>query len=177
MPVGGANYPDTEFGMGLRQVAQLIKADLGLEVASIDLGGWDTHEYQGNDGGEFFFLISELSDGLTAFYTDLQGYFDRITVVAMSEFGRTIDENASAGTDHGHGNAMFVMGGGIRGGQVYADWPTLAPHMRDDADDLAITTDYRNVLAEIITQRVGNPNIATVFPDHMPTPVGLADPL
>lgn len=173
----GVVYPDSEFGMGLKQIAQLIKGGVGLEVATIDFGGWDTHEEQGSLGGEFDFLISEFSQGLAAFYADMRDHMDSISLVAISEFGRTIDENGSQGTDHGHGNAMFLMGGGFKGGQVYGEWPTLAPHMRDDSDDLAITTDYRDVLAEIMSKRIGNSDIATIFPNHKATPLGLVNSL
>ncbi|MCA9836189.1 MAG: DUF1501 domain-containing protein [Trueperaceae bacterium] len=171
-PSGGASYPDSEFGLGLKQIAQLIKADVGLEVASVDLGGWDTHEGQGTLDGEFNTLLTELSQGLYAFYTDLSGYMQRISVVTMSEFGRRVEENGSSGTDHGHGNVMFAMGGGIAGGQVFCDWPGLSSDALDDGD-LAITTDYRDVLAEIVQGRLLNPAIDQIFPKHSFTPLGL----
>lgn len=174
-PARNANYPDNEFGMGLRQIAQLIKAGVGLEVATLDIGGWDTHEYQGTFGGTFEYLVMDLAQGLHAFYADLGDYMHNTTVVTMSEFGRTVDENGSNGTDHGHGNVMFLMGGGVRGGQVYADWPTLAPHARDADDDLAITTDYRDVLAEVLTQRVGNNAVDQIFPNHQVKRLGLVE--
>lgn len=174
-PARGAVYPEDDegFGLALRQVAQIIKADIGLEVASIDLGGWDTHEDQGVLDGDLNNALSVLGQGLSAFYTDLGERMNRIIVVAMSEFGRTIDENGSQGTDHGHGNAMFLMGGGVKGGQVFGEWPTLAPEARDDADDLAITTDYRLVLAEMLQRRLGNNAIATIFPGFAPHPIDL----
>lgn len=175
-PEGGAVYPDDEFGLGLRQVAQLIKADVGLEVACIDLGGWDTHEYQGTLDGEFNSLLTTLAQGLAAFYADLDGRMQGVSVVTMSEFGRRVAENGSAGTDHGHGNVMFLMGGGVVGGQVFADWPTLALNALDDGD-LAITTDYRDVLAEVVGQRLGNPALGQVFPNFAPTPLGLMVPV
>ena len=125
-PARGATYPDNEFGLGLQQIAQLIKADVGLEVGCVDLGGWDTHEYQGTQDGTFADLLQTLGQGLHAFYTDLGDRMSNVTVVTMSEFGRTVDENASQGTDHGHGNVMFLMGGGVNGGQVFSRWPTLA---------------------------------------------------
>ncbi len=174
-PSGGASYPETDFGMGLKQIAQLIKADVGLELASVDLGGWDTHEGQGTLDGEFNTLLSELSQGLYAFYTDLSDYMQNISVVTMSEFGRRVEENGSNGTDHGHGNVMFVMGGGVKGGQVFCDWPGLGQDALDDGD-LAITTDYRDVLAEIVQGRLLNPAIADIFPKHNVKPLGLIKP-
>jgi uncharacterized protein (DUF1501 family) len=164
-PANGALYPADEegFGLGLRQVAQLIKANVGLEVACIDLGGWDTHESQGTHGGYFHAHLDVLARGLGAFYADLQNSMSGVTVVTMSEFGRRVVENASAGTDHGHGNFMLVMGGGTQGGRVYADWPTLAPEALVEGD-LAITTDYRDVLAEVLTLRMNNPAMDRVFP-------------
>lgn len=173
-PANGATYPDDNdgFGMALRQVAQLIKADVGLEVACIDLGGWDTHERQGTHGGFFQHQLNTLARGLHAFYTDLHAYMPGITVVTMSEFGRRVAENASAGTDHGHGNFMLLMGGGVQGGRVYANWPTLAPHALNEGD-LAITTDYRDVLAEVLTHRLHNPAIDRVFPGLTHTPPGI----
>ena len=166
-PANGAQYPDDEFGLGLKQVAQLIKADVGLEVACVDLGGWDTHENQGTLAGEFNNLLTTLSQGLAAFYLDLRDYMDGVTVVTMSEFGRRAHENGSHGTDHGHGNVMFLMGGGVNGGQVHTRWPGLAAEVLDDGD-LAITTDYRDVLAEVVTRRLRNPALDQVFPGYTP---------
>ncbi len=176
-PANGAVYPnDDEFGLGLRQIAQLVKADVGLEVACVDLGGWDTHENQGTFGGAFNALLDTLGQGLAAFYADLGDRMDHVTVAVMSEFGRRVHENGSQGTDHGHGNAMFAMGGGVNGGQVFTDWPTLALDALDDGD-LAITTDYRHVLAEIVAGRLLNPALDAVFPDFTPSPLGLVQPL
>lgn len=166
-PANGAQYPDDEFGLGLKQVAQLIKADVGLEVACVDLGGWDTHENQGTLAGEFNTLLTTLSNGLAAFYHDLRDYMAGVTVVTMSEFGRRAHENGSQGTDHGHGNVMFLMGGGVNGGQVHARWPGLAPEALDDGD-LAITTDYRDVLAEVVSRRLRNPALDQIFPGYRP---------
>jgi uncharacterized protein (DUF1501 family) len=176
-PSNGAAYPtDNEgFGLGLQQIAQLIKADVGLEVACVDLGGWDTHENQGTIGGYFNELLGTLSRGLAAFHTDMGDRMANVTVVTMSEFGRRVEENASSGTDHGHGNFMFVMGGGTLGGKVYSQWPTLAPEALNDGD-LQITTDYRDVLAEVVGKRLLNPALDQVFPDHTVTPLGLVVP-
>jgi uncharacterized protein (DUF1501 family) len=177
IPSGGASYPeDEEFGLGLQQVAQLVKADVGLEVACLDLGGWDTHENQGTLGGAFNALLDTLAQGLAAFYADLGSRMQGVTVAVMSEFGRRVHENGSRGTDHGHGNVMFVMGGGVNGGQVFTDWPTLAPDALDDGD-LAITMDYRHVLAEIVSGRLLNPALDTIFPGFTASPLGIVKPL
>lgn len=173
-PEAAAAYPESSFGNALKQVAQLIKAQVGLEVACVDAGGWDTHEEQGGADGWLGGLISDFGAALSAFYTDLHAYHDRLTVVTMSEFGRRVTENASRGTDHGHGNVMFVMGGGVRGG-VHTRWPGLGPDALDDGD-LAVTTDYRDVLAEVLGKRLGNSALEQVFLDYTPTPGGIVTP-
>lgn len=156
----GADYPDTAFGRQLQQVAQLIKAELGLEAAAVDIGGWDHH----NDELRLLApLLDEFARGLAAFRTDLGTRMARVCVVSMSEFGRRAYENASGGTDHGTANCLFLLGGGVDGGKVQADWPGL----RDadlDRGDLAITTDYRSVLAELLHKRRGESDLAAVFP-------------
>jgi uncharacterized protein (DUF1501 family) len=181
-PANGAVYPDGSFGNNLQTVAQLIKANLGLRTATIDLGGWDTHEYEGDGGGGYLAnnQLVPMGQALAAFYTDLsnaacaQDFTRKLTVVVMSEFGRRLRENANHGTDHGHGNVMFVLGGSVNGGQVYGQWPGLANNQLYQSTDLAVTTDYRRVLAEIVTKRLGNPNLATVFPGYAGyTPLGL----
>jgi uncharacterized protein (DUF1501 family) len=167
VPQNGAEYPNTDFGNGLKQIAQLIKADVGLEVACVDAGGWDTHETQGGAYGQFNNLISDFGAGLGAFYTDMQDLMPNITVVTMSEFGRRATENASGGTDHGRGNCMFVMGGGATSG-VYGNWPTLNADALDDGD-LAVANDYRDILSEIISKRLQNPALDHIFPSHQPS--------
>ncbi len=176
-PSNGAVYPadDEGFGLGLQQIAQLIKANIGLEVACVDVGGWDTHENQGTTDGYFNELLSKLGAGLAAFRADMGDHMRDVTVVTMSEFGRRVEENASAGTDHGHGNFMFVMGGGARGGQVFTQGFSLARETLNDGD-LEITTDYRDVLAEVVGQRLLNPALDQVFPTHTITPLGLVTP-
>lgn len=173
-PAPGARYPESEFGWNLQQVAQLIKADVGLEVACVDAGGWDTHEEQGAADGWLGGMIADFGASLSSFYTDLQDHLGRVTVVTMSEFGRRVTENASGGTDHGHGNVMFVMGAGVSGG-VHTRWPGLGAEVLDEGD-LAITTDYRDVLAEILTRRLGNTSLDRVFLDYTPTLGGILKP-
>ena len=167
-PANGAKYPDnSNFGKALMAVAQLIKSELGVELACVDIGGWDTHAGEGGaDGGELPRLLAELSQGIHAFYTDMGERMQRITVVTMSEFGRRLQENNSHGTDHGHGNVMFVLGGGIQGGKVYGDWPGLNKEQLYGPGDLNVTTDFRDVLGEIVKNRLGNPNLTQIFPGY-----------
>src|SRR5262249_6336791 len=145
----GAKYPTSDIGTGLKQVAILVKAGVGLEVAFLDKGGWDTHFGQGSTAGLLFNNLQDVAQALSAFVTDLGGEMSRVTVVIQSEFGRRLSENFSLGTDHGHGGAMWAMGGGVKGGKVYGKWPGLGPDQLVGPGDLASTTDYRNVLAEV----------------------------
>lgn len=162
-PQPGVTYPGTSFGNALKLVAQMIKLDLGLRVATVDFGGWDTHEAQGDFGtGYFANQIASLARGLYAFYNDLPQHQGKLTVVVMSEFGRRLGGNASGGTDHGHGNVMLVLGGQVNGGKIYGAWPGLQD--LDQNQDLKITTDYRMVLSEILVRRLDNPKLGTVFP-------------
>lgn len=180
-PSNGAVYPSGGYGDALELVARMIKADLGLQAVTLDLGGWDTHNGQNGPGAGNYLheRISELSRGLAALYTDLDGppaqgthYTSRLTVVVMSEFGRRVRENADRGTDHGHGNVVTVLGNGVSGG-LYGSWPGLAPEQLYDGADLAVTTDFRRVLTEILIQRLANPNWAEVFPGYVyPGPLG-----
>ncbi|HMA36554.1 MAG TPA: DUF1501 domain-containing protein [Chloroflexia bacterium] len=167
-PAAGAQYPDSDFGWGLRQVAMLIKADVGLEVACLDLGGWDTHITQGGSAGQMAGLLADLGAGVAALYADLALHLDRLLVVTLSEFGRRAQENGSLGTDHGHGSVMLLLGGGIAGGRVVGRWPGLAPDQLVGPGDLAVTTDYRDVLGEVVRQRLNNPRLDTVFPGYTP---------
>ncbi len=168
-PAHGAIYADNEFGLGLRQVATLIKAEVGLEVACLDVGGWDTHIAQGGSEGLMANLMRGLAEGLAAFYLDLTEYTDKITIVVMSEFGRRLEENGGLGTDHGHGGAMVLLGGNVHGGQVYTQWPGLAPEQLIGPGDLAVTIDYRDILAEVIQRRLNNPHLDQIFPIFSPT--------
>jgi uncharacterized protein (DUF1501 family) len=162
---GEYTYPSNEFAEGLKQIAMLFKAQVGLQAAAIDLGGWDTHFAQGGTTGIFSNLIRQLSKGLAAFYSDLSDYKEHLTIVVMSEFGRRAKENGSLGTDHGHGGLMFVLGGGLNGGRVYCEWPGLEDSQLSGPGDLAVTTDYRDVLGELCAKRLKNPILDVIFPD------------
>ena len=172
-PAKGATYPKTDFGLGMQQIAQLVKAEVGLEVACVDIGGWDTHANQGGAEGTLARLLQELAEGIAAFNTDLGEGMRRVTLVTMSEFGRRASENGSAGTDHGHANAMFIVGGGTVGGKVHATWPGLSKEKLYGPGDLALTTDYRDVLSEVLAKRMGNDKLAEVFPGYTPRALGL----
>lgn len=171
-PENGASYPDGNFGDNLQTIAQMIKLNVGLRVATLDFGGWDTHEYQGGGGeGYMPYLLNQLGRGLHAFYTDLDSpaprhFTSRLTMVVISEFGRRLAENASYGTDHGHGSVMVVLGGHVNGGEVYGRWPGLSNDHLYDRADLAITTDYRRVLSEIAIRRMGNAHLGVIFPGY-----------
>lgn len=174
-PAGRA-YPEEDFGQAMKTVAQLVQADVGVEVACVDFGGWDTHVAQGSFDGLMGNLLNILGQGLIAFYEDLQDKIQDVTVIVMSEFGRRARENGGLGTDHGHGNMMMIMGGGINGGKVFGRWPGLAQDQLVGPGDLAITTDYRHVLAEIIGKRLNNPRLDEVFPGFEVEELGLAIP-
>ncbi len=163
-PENGADYPRSRFGQSLQQIAQLIKADIGLEVAFLDSGGWDNHVNEGGVQGQLANLLRELGQGLAAFHRDLGDRMENIVVVTMSEFGRTARENGNRGTDHGHANCMFVLGGEVKGGKVYGRWPGLGPEHLYEGRDLALTTDFRYVLGEVIERHLGSKDLKTVFP-------------
>ena len=165
-PATSLPYPETEFGMGLRQIAMLVKAEVGLEVAAIDLGGWDTHFAQGAGEGLMAGLLKELAEGLAALHADLFDHADQLTLVTLSEFGRRAQENGSLGTDHGHGSLMVLMGGNVGGGRIHGQWPGLAEGQLVGPGDLAATTDYRDVLAEVCLKRLNNPALAEIFPGY-----------
>ena len=170
-PANGASYHDDELSQQLKTVARMIKLDTGLRVATVDYGGWDTHEYETDgNGGYIAELLGNLASGLSNFYLDLDsGYTDRLSVVVISEFGRRLVQNEAYGTDHGHGSVMFTLGGGVNGGQVYGAWPGLHNDQLYDHADLAITTDYRQVLSELLARRLGNTEMGTVFPGYRAT--------
>ncbi len=166
VPENGAVYPNSTFGYGLKSIAALVKADADLEIAHLDYDGWDHHNGEGPIDGAFAYMIGDLSATLEAFYLDMQARMGRLIVVVMSEFGRRIEENGTAGTDHGHGNCMYVMGGHVAGGQVLTQWPTLIGSGNGDLD---ITIDYRDILAEILERRMGDTSLGDVFPNFTPT--------
>ena len=165
-PENGALYPNTPFGNSLRQTAQLIKAGVGLEVAFTDIGGWDTHVNEGNQQGQLSNLLRQFSQSIAALYTDLGQRMDDVVILTMSEFGRTARENGNRGTDHGHANAMFVVGNSVRGGKVYGQWPGLKSDQLYEGRDLALTTDFRDVFGEIAQKHLGASNYKSIFPGY-----------
>ena len=165
-PEHGAQYPRSKLGDSLQQIAQLIKADLGVEIAFADVSGWDTHVNQGNDQGQLAARLTELGQALAAFATDLGERMAEVCVLTMSEFGRTIRENGTNGTDHGHATAMLVLGGNVQGGRVAGKWPGLAPEARFEGRDVAVTTDFRDLFAEILTRHLGARDLSAVFPGY-----------
>ncbi|HEY9284903.1 MAG TPA: DUF1501 domain-containing protein [Pyrinomonadaceae bacterium] len=166
-PENGAQYPRTPYGNALLQIAQLIKAGVGLEVAFTDVNGWDTHTNQGGARGQLAARLTEFGAGIAALYTDLgPARMDDVIVLTMSEFGRTARENGNRGTDHGHANAMFVVGGPVRGGKVHGDWPGLAADKLHEGRDLALTTDFRDVFGEVARKHLGASDLAQVFPRY-----------
>jgi uncharacterized protein (DUF1501 family) len=163
-PAVGADYPKGHFGDSLKQLAQLIKANLGVQIAFADIGGWDHHVNEGGVQGQIANVLKEFSQSLSAFWIDLGDLGEDTVVVTMSEFGRTARENGNRGTDHGHANVMFVLGGPVKGGEVYGRWPGLDPSELYEGRDLAITTDFRKVLGETVYRHLGNKNVNQVFP-------------
>jgi uncharacterized protein (DUF1501 family) len=164
-PEHGAEYPRGAFGEALRQIAQLVKADVGLEIAFAEVGGWDTHVNQGASVGQLAQRLNDFSQGLAALARDLGDRMDDVVILTMSEFGRAVAENGNRGTDHGHGNAMFIIGGhNVRGGKVYGRWPGLAREQRYEGRDLAVTTDFRSVFSEVVRGHLGVTDTTTIFP-------------
>jgi uncharacterized protein (DUF1501 family) len=163
-PDNGAEYPTSRFGKSLMEIAELFKADIGLEVAFLDSGGWDHHVNEGGTEGQLSNLLRDLGQGIAAFHRDMGDRMSEVVFVSMSEFGRTAHENGNRGTDHGHANCMFVMGGDVKGGKVYTRWPGMAENQLYQGRDLAVTTDYRSVLGEIMSQHLACPDLNAVFP-------------
>jgi uncharacterized protein (DUF1501 family) len=165
-PANGVEYPASPFGQALKQIAQLTKANVGLEVAFADVGGWDTHVNQGSAQGQLATRLDDFSRAIAALAVDLGDDLNDTVILTMSEFGRAVSENGNRGTDHGHGNAMFIVGGNVRGGRVYAKWPGLAVEQRYDRRDLAVTTDFRDVFSEILVRHLGVGDTKRVFPGY-----------
>jgi uncharacterized protein (DUF1501 family) len=163
-PAPGADYPTSEFGNSMKQIAQLLKANLGVEAAFTDVTGWDTHHNQGSVNGQLANRLSDFSTSIAAFWRDLGDDAANVTLVSMSEFGRTARENGTGGTDHGHANAMFVLGADVKGGKVHGRWPGLDHDQLNEGRDLALTTDYRQVLGELVARTLGANNLDLVFP-------------
>jgi uncharacterized protein (DUF1501 family) len=167
-PASNVRYPNGAFGQTLLQIAQLVKSDIGLQVAFADIGGWDTHANQGSSRGQLANRLKEFGDGLAALYRDLGDRMNNVVIVTMTEFGRAIRQNGSGGTDHGHASSLFVMGGPIKGGKVYGQWPGLAPEQLHEGRDLALTTDFRTVFSEILTSHMGAKDVSKIFPGFNP---------
>lgn len=173
-PANGATYPDGDLGRALAATARVVRADIGVKVVTLDYGGWDHHTDLGTlTQGEFRVRVGEVANAVSAFFTDLGSAGNTVTLVTLSEFGRSVKQNGVAGTEHGHGNAMLVLGAGVRGGQVHGRWPGLSAGKLVDGD-LAVTTDYRQVLGEVIKSRFADASLSKVFPGYKQgRPVGV----
>jgi uncharacterized protein (DUF1501 family) len=165
-PQNNAQYPRSQFGQRLMQVAQLIKSNVGLEVAFADVGGWDTHVNQGNGTGQLAARLDDFAKTLAAFTQDLGDRMNDVLVLTMSEFGRTARENGNRGTDHGHATAFFALGGGVKGGKVYGRWPGLAPEQLNEGRDLRLTPDFRTVFSEVAVKHLGATRVEKIFPGY-----------
>jgi uncharacterized protein (DUF1501 family) len=168
-PGNGANYPRSQFGQRLKQIAQLIKSGVGLEIAFADVGGWDTHVNQGGVQGQLAQRLDDFALSIAALAADLGDRMENVVILTMSEFGRMARQNGNGGTDHGHAGAMFVIGGAVRGKKVYGKWPGLAPEQLYEGRDLALTTDFRSVFAEIATKHMGAAKTDAMFPGFTAT--------
>jgi len=173
-PENGADYPRSQFGQRLREIAQLIKADVGMEIAFADVGGWDTHVNQGAATGQLANRLTDFAQSIAAVVTDLGDRMENVVILTMSEFGRMARENGNGGTDHGHAGAMFVVGGSVKGGKVHGRWPGLASEQLYEGRDLALTTDFRAVFSEIASKHLGATKLDAVFPGYSSrAPVGV----
>jgi len=166
----GANYPKSPFGQSLLQIAQLIKANIGLEAAFADIGGWDTHANQGSSRGQLANRLQDFSQGIAALYQDLGDRMQNVVILTMTEFGRTMRQNGSGGTDHGHASALFVAGGPVKGGKVYGKWPGLAQEQLYEGRDLALTTDFRLAFSEVAVRHMGAASASKIFPGFTANP-------
>jgi len=169
-PRNGAQYPRSQFGQRLLQIAQLIKANVGLEIAFADVGGWDTHVNQGSSTGQLAQRLDDFSRSIAALVTDLGDRMDDVVIMTMSEFGRMARENGNRGTDHGHAGALFVIGGNVKGGKVHGKWPGLEPEQLYEGRDLALTTDFRAVFAEVVGKHLGAHSLDRIFPGFSASP-------
>ncbi|HEX7420427.1 MAG TPA: DUF1501 domain-containing protein [Thermoanaerobaculia bacterium] len=169
-PENGATYPNGALANSLKQIAQLIKSDVGLEVAFADVGGWDTHAGEGGAQGQLANNLRNFADAIAAFTKDLGSRMGDVVLVTMSEFGRTVRENGNRGTDHGHANFMFAIGGGVKGGKVHGKWPGLSSQQLYENRDLAVTTDFRDVFGELVTKQLGVASLKQVFPGYDANP-------
>jgi uncharacterized protein (DUF1501 family) len=165
-PAPGADYPRGRYGDSLKQIAQLIKADVGVEMAFTEVGGWDHHAAEGGVQGQLAVRLREFGQTLAAFQRDLGDRMQDVVLVTLTEFGRTVRENGNRGTDHGHASVSFVLGGGVRGGRVHGRWPGLAPDRLYEGRDLAITTDFRDLLGELLARHMGTRDLEKVFPGY-----------
>jgi len=172
-PQNGAQYPRSPFGQRLRQIAQLIKADIGLEIAFADVGGWDTHVNQGGATGQLANRLSDFAQSVDALVTDLGDRMADVVILTMSEFGRTARQNGSGGTDHGHAGCLFVIGGSVKGGKVHGKWPGLEPEQLNEGRDLALTTDFRSVFGEVVRKHLGARELGGIFPSFAPVEIGV----
>jgi len=170
LPQNGAEYPRSQFGLRLLQIAQLIKANVGLEIAFADVGGWDTHVNQGSSTGQLAQRLDDFSRSIAALVTDLGNKMDDVVILTMSEFGRMARENGNRGTDHGHAGALFVIGGHVKGGKVYGRWPGLEQEQLYEGRDLALTTDFRSVFAEVVSDHLGARALDRIFPGFTASP-------
>jgi len=166
IPPATESYPNGRFGASLREISRLIKANIGLEIAFTEIEGWDTHVNEGGATGQMANRLKELAEGLSAFYRDLGDRTEEVVVITLSEFGRTARENGNRGTDHGHANVMFVLGGSVKGGKVYGRWPGLEPEVLYEGRDLNLTTDFRAVCGEILSRHMGQKDLGRVFPGY-----------
>ena len=165
-PENGAAYPRSPYGQALKQIAQLVKADVGLEVAFAESTQWDHHANEGGATGQLANRLADFAQGIAALVTDLGSRMQDVVILTMSEFGRAVAENGNRGTDHGHANAMFIVGGAVKGGKVYGRWPGLAPAQRHEGRDLAVTTDFRDVFSEVAVRHLGVKDVRAVFPGY-----------
>jgi uncharacterized protein (DUF1501 family) len=163
-PENGADYPNSPLGQKMQQIGVMLKAKIGVEVLFVDCGGWDNHVNEGGAQGQLSNLLKDLGQSLAAFHQDMGDRMQNVVVVTMSEFGRTAKENGNRGTDHGHANCMFVMGGDVKGGKVYGKWPGLDDHQLNEGRDLALTTDFRSVVSEILAKHMSVKDLSPVFP-------------